>query len=307
VASREDNSTSNTIKMKDNKPALFVGSRQFQVKDEANELSFPVLVQYPTHQLSSVTPFGPYSMDVSSDAKIIDGQFPLVIISHGNSGSPLLYQTISTFLAKNGYIVAMLEHYGNNRNNNELEKSIKNLQYRPRHLSLTIDYLLRENIFGQSIATDKIAVIGHSFGGYTALALAGGKPWLQSRQQITVHNDPRIKALILMAPAAAYYLPENSLDQVTIPILLFIAEQDEYTPKKWTADVILNGVPDKSKVTLKTIKNAGHFSFISPFPKTMQNPNFLPSTDPEGFDREAFHKELPLEILNFLGQNLNGN
>jgi predicted dienelactone hydrolase len=119
----------------------------------------------------------------------------------------LLYRTISTFLAKNGYIFAMLEHYGNNRNNNELEKSIKNLQYRPRHLSLTIDYLLRENIFGQSIATDKIGVIGHSFGGYTALALAGGKPRLQSGQQIKVHNDPRIKALILMAPAAAYYLP----------------------------------------------------------------------------------------------------
>jgi hypothetical protein len=54
-----------------------------------------------------------------------------------------------------------------------------------------------------------------------------------------------------MAPAAAYYLPENSLEQVTIPILLFIAEQDQYTPRKWTADVILNGVPDKSKVTLK--------------------------------------------------------
>jgi predicted dienelactone hydrolase len=122
-----------------------------------------------------------------------------------------------------------------------------------------------------------------------------------------VHNDPRIKALTLMAPAAAYYLPENSLEQVTIPILLFIAEQDQYTPRKWTADVILNGVPDKSKVTLKEVKNAGHFSFISPFPPTMKNPNFLPSTDPDGFDREVFHQELPLEILNFLEENLSTN
>jgi hypothetical protein len=32
-----------------------------------------------------------------------------------------------------------------------------------------------------------------------------------------------------MDTAAAYYLPENSLEQVTIPILLFIAEQDQYT------------------------------------------------------------------------------
>jgi predicted dienelactone hydrolase len=293
--------------MNDNKLDLFVGSRQYQVKDEANNISFPVLVQYPTQQPSSPTPFGPYSMDVCSDAEIIDGQFPLVIISHGNSGSHLLYRTISTYLAKNGYIVAMLEHYGNNRNNNELEKSIKNLQYRPRHVSLTIDYLLSQNIFGQSISIDKVAIVGHSFGGYTALALAGGTPWTQKRQQVEVQNDPRVKALVLMAPAAAYYIPESSLDKVTIPILLLIAENDQYTPKKWTADVILNGIPDKSKLTLKTISNAGHFSFISPFPATMKNPNFLPSTDPVGFDREEFHKELPKEILDFLNGRLNAN
>lgn len=291
--------------MTDNKLELFVGSRLFQVKDETNDISFPVLVQYPTHQPSSPTNFGPYTMDVCSDAKIIDGKFPLVVISHGNSGSHLLYRTISTFIAKRGYIVAMLEHYGNNRNNNELEKSIKNLQYRPRHVSLTIDFLLSENIFGQSISIDKIAIVGHSFGGYTALALAGGKPWTQTGQQVEVQNDPRIKALILMAPAAAFFIPKNSLDKVNIPILLLIAEHDQFTPKKWTADVVLNGVPDKSKVTLKTISNAGHFSFISPFPATMKNPNFLPSTDPDEFDREEFHKQLPTEILNFLNKKLN--
>lgn len=293
--------------MGDNKLEHFVGSRQFQFKDETNGISFPVLVQYPTHQQSSPTNFGPYTMDVCSDAKIIGGRFPLVIISHGNSGSHLLYRTISTFLAKNGYIVAMLEHYGNNRNNNELEKSIENLQYRPRHVSLTIDFLLSENIFGQSISVDKVAIVGHSLGGYTALALAGGKPWTQTGQQVEVQNDPRIKALVLMAPAAAYYIPESSLEKVNIPILLLIAEHDQFTPKAWTADVVVNGVPDKSRVTLKTISNAGHFSFISPFPTTMINPNFLPSTDPEGFDREKFHKELPIEILNFLNDKLHYN
>lgn len=293
--------------MTDNKKEIFVGSRQFQVKDETIGILFPVLVQYPTHQQSSPTNFGPYIMDICSDAKIIDGQFPLVIISHGNSGSHLLYRTISTFLAKSGYIVAMLEHYGNNRNNNELEKSIENLQYRPRHVSLTIDYLLSENIFGQSISADKIAIVGHSFGGYTALALAGGKPSTQSGQQVEVRNDTRVKALILMAPAAAYYIPENSLDKVNIPILLLIAEHDQFTPKSWTADVVLNGVPDKSKVTVETISNAGHFSFISPFPTSMTSPNFLPSTDPNGFDREEFHKKLPTEILNFLNLKLNEN
>jgi hypothetical protein len=77
--------------------------------------------------------------------------------------------------------------------------------------------------------------------------------------------------------------------------------------KKWTADVILNGVPKKSKVTGKEIKKVGYLSFISPFVQTMQNPNFLPLTDLRGFDRVAFHKERPFEILNFLEENLNAN
>ncbi|KUO74322.1 MAG: hypothetical protein APF81_02830 [Desulfosporosinus sp. BRH_c37] len=64
------------------------------------------------------------------------------MISHGNGGSHLLYRTISTHLANNGFIVAMVEHYGNNRNNNELENTEENLILRPKHLSLTIDKLL---------------------------------------------------------------------------------------------------------------------------------------------------------------------
>ena len=124
--------------MDNNQSTIFSGSKQLSVTDDTNAISFPVLVQYPTHQPSSPVNFGPYTIDVCPDAEIIDGQFPLVLISHGNSGSPLLYRTISTHLAKNGYIVAMVEHYGNNRHNNQLEKSIENLQYRPRHLRILV-------------------------------------------------------------------------------------------------------------------------------------------------------------------------
>ena len=293
--------------METNNEEIFVGSRYIQVKDETNNISFPVLVQYPTHQPSSPATFGPYTMDISTNARILEGHFPLVIISHGNGGSHLLYRTISTYLAKSGYVVVMIEHYGNNRDNNELERSIVNLQYRPRHVSLTIDKLLSENAFGQSLILDKIAIIGHSFGGYTALALAGGTPWTQTGNKVEVQNDPRIKALVLMAPAAAYYTPEGSLDKVNIPILLLVAEHDQFIPKKWTAEVVINGVHDKSKLTVRTIDNAGHFSFISPFPTTMKSPTFLPSTDPDGFDREEFHRQLPTEILNFLNDKLNEN
>ncbi|MDZ4707916.1 MAG: alpha/beta fold hydrolase [Saprospiraceae bacterium] len=284
---------------------IFTGSRILEISDEDLGISFPVLVHYPTKTPSSPTLFGPYTMDVSVNALIAEGQFPLVLISHGNSGSHLIYRSISIYLAQRGYIVAMPEHYGNNRRNNELANSIENLQYRPKHISLTIDQLLSDSLLGRSVLPEKIGVIGHSFGGYTALALAGGIPWTRSGQQVEIQPDSRVKAIVLMAPAAAYFYPEGSLTRVNLPILLLIAQHDEFTPKQWTSDIILKQVPDPSKVTLKTIENAGHFSFSSPFPPAMKNPHFLPSTDPPGFDREEFHRQLPDEILNFLNRSLN--
>lgn len=280
---------------------IFVGSKQILISDGINDISFPVLIQYPTYEPSATISFGPYTMDVSTDAIIVDGQFSLVIISHGSGGSHLLYRTISTYLAKNGYIVAMLEHYGNNRNNNQLENTKQNLINRPRHVSLTIDELLTENRFGKSISINNIAVIGHSMGGYTALALAGGLPRTREGLKVEVSSDARVKAIILLAPAAGWFI--NSLQNVTIPILMFCAEHDPITPG-WNAEIVLNYIPDKSQVTFHKVENAGHFSFLSPFPSAMRNAGFLPSTDPDGFDRIQFHKQLPTQILMFLNNKL---
>lgn len=280
---------------------FFVGSIQTFVKDEAQNISFPVLIQYPTLHSPQPTSFGPYTMEVAVDSEIANGKFPLIVISHGNGGSHLLYRTISTRLAKSGYIVAMPEHFGNNRNNNELENTIANLINRPKHISLTIDSILLDSRFGKFILSNKIAVIGHSMGGYTALALAGGIPWTQEAERVETSSDARVKAIVLMAPGAGWFM--NSLSKVTIPILLYGAEHDPITPE-WNAEIVRNGVPDPSQVTYHFVPNAGHFSFLSPFPAAMKNPNFRPSTDPEGFDREKFHEELPKEILEFLNDTL---
>jgi len=290
--------------MESKKLEIFVGSEQMKIVDKTLNISFPVLIQYPTHEPSTTIAFGPFTMDVSPDAKIIEGQFPLVIISHGNGGSHLVYRTISTHLVKNGYIVAMLEHYGNNRNNNQLENTNENLINRPRHVSLIIDELLSINRFGKSISVNNIAVLGHSMGGYTALVLAGGLPRTREGEKIEVSSDPRVKAIVLLAPGTGWFM--NSLQNVTIPILMLIAEHDQITPR-WNAEIVLNNVPDKAQVTFREVENAGHFSFLSPFPAAMKNSNFLPSTDPEGFDREQFHKQIPAEILEFLNDKLNKN
>jgi predicted dienelactone hydrolase len=278
-----------------------VGSKQIIIQDELKGISFPALIHYPTLEPPIPVAFGPYVMEVSLNAVIMDGQFPLIVISHGNGGSHLLYRTISMHLARHGYIVVMPEHFGNNRNNNTLENTEENLVLRPRHISITIDAVTQMAFFQESLLFNSIAVIGHSMGGYTALALAGGVPYTLEGRKVDVAPDPRVKALVLLAPGTGWFA--DQLQQVTVPILMLTAEHDLITPD-WNAAVVINGVPDSSKVTFRKVDNAGHFSFLSPFPETMRNPGFQPATDPQGFDRESFHQQLPVEVFIFLNDVL---
>ena len=194
----------------------------------------------------------------------------------------------------------MPEHYNNNRNNNDLEGTKENLENRPRHISLVIDTIDTDPRFIDHVQQNNIAIIGHSMGGYTALAIAGGKPWSQDREEINVTPDSRVNAIILLAPATAFFTPRGSLSNVTVPILLLSAEKDQITPKEH-AELVLDQVPDTTKIHSEIVENAGHFSFLSPFPESMRNPQFLPSTDPKGFDRENFHNILNKKLLTFLG------
>jgi len=284
---------------------IFVGIHNLRVMDESKDIAFPVLVMYPTRVSSAPVSFGPFPMEAALDAPIDEGTFPLVVISHGSGGYPLLYRTIGAYLAKHGYVVALPEHPGNNRNDDALNGTVENLVNRPRHIRLTIDAVSADAYFKDRVQPDTTAVIGHSMGGYTALAVAGGQPWTEKGEKVAVESDGRVKALVLLAPATGWFTPEDALRSVNIPILLLVAEHDPFTPR-WQGELVLDGVPDRSRVTYRVIENAGHFSFLSPFPPAMRSSKFPPSTDPEGFDRERFHDTLNAEVVAFLDGTLRG-
>ena len=270
------------------------------------EIPFPTLVLYPTSSPERPETLGLYELSVAKNAPIADGQFPLVAISHGSGGSPWSHRTLAAHLARNGFVVAMPEHPGNNRNNNDLLDTVDNLTNRPRHIRTVIDWAYSSDAFGSHLMHDAVAVIGHSMGGYTALALAGGIPSSFPREspdrqprRIDVDPDPRVKALVLMTPATPWFMAAGALSGVRLPILLWTGEKDDITPE-FHADLVKAGVPEKALVEHRIVANAGHFSFLSPFPAAMANPDFPPSQDPEGFDRERFHEELNSGVVEFL-------
>lgn len=190
----------------------------------------------------------------------------------------------------------------NNRNDNHLENTNDNLICRLKHISLTINEMFSDNRLGKSINADKIAVIKYSMGGAgTPLGIGRWVPRTKEGKKVEVALDTRVKAIVLLAPETGWFI--NSLEKVTVLVLLFIAGHDPITPG-WNADIVLKDVPDKMQVRFRKIENAGHFSFLSLFPNAMKNPNFLPSTAPEEFDREQYHRLLPVEIFEFLKEKL---
>lgn len=284
----------------------FVGYCEVELVDDHMGVTFPMAVMYPTCVPGKTERLGPYSMDVSINAAPKEGVFPLILISHGSGGWHLLYRTLAHHLACNGFIVGMPEHPFNNRNNNSLEGTVENLINRPRHIRTAINWFFDSREFARFLKPDDLSIIGHSMGGYTALAVAGGVPTTfphespdRQPQKISVISDHRVKALILLAPASVWFMAKGALSEIDLPILMVTAEKDEYTPD-FHAQIILEGVPDKTKIQHRIVENAGHFSFISPFPESMTKTIFPPSQDPAGFNRENFHHELNAEVLEFL-------
>lgn len=278
---------------------MFAGSRQFQVPGDAHGPPPSAVLHYPSEQPATATRFGPYELEVSVDAPAAPGRFPLVLISHGSGGAPLLYRTLSLLLARSGYFVALIRHRGNTLGDNALAHSPANLRNRPRQLVTLLEALLADPVLAASIAREPVTAIGHSLGGYTVLSVAGGQPCTRSREPIPVVHDGRIGALVLMAPACGPFLAPGALAKVTAPILALTAEHDRLTPDS-DVRAALGGVADPGQVSIRMMPNAGHFSFLSPFPRAMRNPQFAPAGDPSGFDRERFHEYFPGLILKWM-------
>jgi predicted dienelactone hydrolase len=302
-----------------------VGFRKVEVTSKETSTHFPMAVVYPTHTPAEPVKFGPFRMELAIGGAIAKGDFPLVIISHGSSGSNLGHRSIAFALVKQGFIVAMPLHPEDNYKNNSAQGSVNNWKNRPQHIRSAIDSLLSNPVLAPSIAVDKVAVIGHSAGGYTALAVAGGvantrhiielcesKPQLNAPfcgvvkdhqlmpVEIENQRDARVKALVLMAPVGVLFKSKGALDAVDIPTLLLRAEKDRELVEPYQSEVIAQNVKNKEMLSYHIIENAGHFSFITPFPDAIKNDVGIVAQDPEGFDREAFHEMLVVQIASYL-------
>ncbi len=287
-----------------------VGCRALAVHDPIQGARIPSWLLYPTHAAAQLERFGMYSLEVAREAPLVAADLPLVVISHGTGGTPWAYRGLAAHLVRSGFAVAMLEHPGNTRRDDGLAHTVANLVNRPRHIRHVIDGALADPVLGAAIAGGRIAIAGHSMGGYTALAVLGGSAVTLPMQTpdglpvaVATDADPRVRAAILLAPAIDWFGRDDALSGVTAPILVRTGELDPLASAsrvRW----VLRSHPRPTAIDHADVPNAGHFSFMSPFPPDMTRPEFPPSQDPPGFDRARYQPVLHAEIARFLSSVL---
>lgn len=126
-----------------------------------------------------------YAADVflPQNLAAVDSPLPVVVISHGLGDSRTSFFGLAAHLASHGLAVALPEHVGSNSTqkqalltglDHETFKA-KDFLDRPLDISFLLDELERLNTstFEGRLDVSRVAAVGHSFGGYTALAVGG--------------------------------------------------------------------------------------------------------------------------------------
>lgn len=188
-------------------------------------------------------------------------RLPVVIFSHGYGGSRSGYEYFGRHLASHGYLVVHPQHAGSDISAvRELAKKSReefssdrrgdggsrvarvaailqegtsdpeNLANRPLDVRFVIDRIgMHERLAGVA-ELSRVAVAGHSFGSYTAMAVAGMRVHVHQAESGSPRSfkDERVKVIIAMSPQGSGMMGvgDNGWDAVNIPALLMTGSKD---------------------------------------------------------------------------------
>ena len=292
-----------------------------------------VALYYPTMAVARAVVMGPFALDVAVGSRPVDRVKALILLSHGIGGSELGHSVLAQALARNGYLVAALRHPGDNWQDRSLiEKSPgRYFDERPRQASRVIDAILADPAWKNRIAADsqgpRVGALGHSAGGYTVLALAGARPDLSRIRKhclaeaaadpifcsmgrpgdamlplpagMPALKDERVRAIVAMAPAGVL-LTAESLATVRPATMIYEAELDRFLVPRFHAEWVASNL---SAPNLHRVPNAWHFAFMDSPGMSIPSPDGDVAANPPGFDRDAFLKQLGVDITAFFDKN----
>ena len=284
--------------------------------------SIPVNIWYPSTAQATQQSLGLFEQVVALNGPVQGTRLGLIVISHGTGGTKDGHYDTALALAKGGFVVAALEHSGDNYRD---QSRATDMLSRPRELGQLIDYMLREWAGRTAIDSGQVGAFGFSSGGFTVLASAGGEPDLSlvaphclahpkffdcslvkahpqaPPKQGAPPQDARIKALVVAAPALGFTFA-HGLAGVTQPVQLWRADDDHVLPAPEYADAVRRALPRPPE--FHAVPGADHYDFLAPCTQRLAQIAPAICTSEPGFDRVAFHKSFNDAVVTFFKAQL---
>jgi predicted dienelactone hydrolase len=311
-------------------PADAAGFRWINVPDPADK-PLSVALWYPSDAPPALLPPDrPIRQVVAENGPLVGTGLPLVVISHGTGGWAGGHRDTALALAEAGFVVAAVTHTavthtGDNARDLSYVGQPRQLVERPRHIHVVLDYLLDRWPGRAQLDAARVGIFGFSAGGFTALVAVGGVPDLRriathcaehpeawDCRYVAAHqrrmsaaaeapptwvHDMRIRAAVVAAPAEGFDFDPDGLAQVTLPMQLWRASDDQIMPDAWNSGVVRRLLPMPPEDHL--VPNAGHYAFCPEAATSLPD-----CRDAPGFDRLAFHEAFNRAVVGFFAAQL---
>lgn len=212
-----------------------------------------------------------------------DGRFPVAIYSHGSGGLAQIGYPYGELFASHGWILAAPSHAGNTTLDRPQDPFARILLNRPFDITAVIDGLetgLGQPELDKRADTSRVFVLGHSLGGYTALAAAGADmdvkrlrascrgtscEALADPQVVAAFGagfgDPRVVAIAPQAPGFTLELGAGELTGVEVPVMLQTGRLDLITTQAEESEPLWSALDGPHDLWVEMPRGA-HLSFI---------------------------------------------
>lgn len=281
------------------------------VRDAAQRTALRVTVWYPAAEGAVARPLvigppdGPLFRvaSVAPDAPIATNggrRRPVILLSHGFGGTARVMGWFGAAMAEAGYVVASVDHPGNNGIDEMTVPGAILWWERAEDLKRALDLVARDSVLGPHVDVERVGAAGFSAGGFTALVLGGARvdpdrymrfcaanpddgvcrPQVEftvtqadhdraladpgvaaSRARATDdHSLPQVRAVFAMAPALVQALDPAGLAAMRRPVWILTGDADDVASPATNAEVAARLVPG---ARLEMLPGVGHYAFLS--------------------------------------------